>query len=415
MYDGLPKIISSVLSNRDSWPFREAVNEKMAPLYYEVIQNPIDLSIMKKKIDDRLYVDFSEVEKDFKLLINNCETYNGPGNGYTLLSYTIWRVFKRAVKRFLNLDLSYDDQTAFIYPPPTRLNGAPKAAIEARRKRRKHRKLKALETLARAAEEAVRITTIRGTSTDILSNLSPLSSSSPSSSSKENDQDFDPTDSVNTHFLDGPIARILPLDNSPEVLQVLTNANLNIGLSVENLTFKSLSEWSEFIRDSGEIIKLPQNSVILSANSTPNSKSNFPQTKLSEERHTKSLSLDRLKIDKPNSHAQLSSQDDGNSNAHQSTNTDDDSRTSGQDSTTCQSPSNSCDINSNESSPNSENKRLVLKLCRSSGPVWKAIKLANNDGQLSEDLGAKDSSVIEKQLSSHRETQISSDEMKQQV
>lgn len=378
MYQGLQKIIASVISNRDSWPFKEPVDEQYAPLYYQVIRNPIDLSVIEKKIDDRLYVNFIEVEKDFKLLVNNCETYNGPGNGFTLLSYAVWRVFKRSVKRFLNANLSYNEQVAFVYPP-NRKNRPPRAAIEARKKKRRHRKLKALETLARAAEEAVKYTTIRGVSQNLYTNLSPKSSPSSSSSSSSKDS----RDSSGSHNnVSTPEHGLSDAESNSVPHHILSNANLNIGLSEENLTFKSLSEWCDYIREHGEIVKLPHDSVIFSANISTNSKMGEPHSKLCEERHTKSLSLDRYVIDSVNNNSQTPKQAKQNEDNYDDV--DDDDSQQDWSSSSCK---DSC-----KSSPNCESKRLVLKLSRCDGPTWKAIKLAADaDNNSANDSFAKES------------------------
>lgn len=88
----------------------------MVPDYYQVIEEPIDLSVIKRRIEDHRYTRLSQVERDFQLLVNNCEKYNGPRNGYTQMAYTIWRVFKRSAKRFLKYDLILDESEAFLYP-----------------------------------------------------------------------------------------------------------------------------------------------------------------------------------------------------------------------------------------------------------------------------------------------------------
>ncbi|CAG2123176.1 unnamed protein product, partial [Medioppia subpectinata] len=70
-------------------------------MYYQVIEEPIDLSAIEKRIEDREYETFEEVENDFKLMVNNCETFNGPKNGYTLMAYGVWRAFKKASLKHL--------------------------------------------------------------------------------------------------------------------------------------------------------------------------------------------------------------------------------------------------------------------------------------------------------------------------
>ncbi|KAK3604677.1 hypothetical protein CHS0354_009289 [Potamilus streckersoni] len=52
-------------------------SRKNHPWYYEVIEEPIDLKIIERKILSGQYADLESFEKDFMLLFNNVETYNG--------------------------------------------------------------------------------------------------------------------------------------------------------------------------------------------------------------------------------------------------------------------------------------------------------------------------------------------------
>lgn len=46
--------------------------------YFEVIKNPMDLSTMSAKLDQGMYKDRAQFEKDFRLLIRNAKQYNTP-------------------------------------------------------------------------------------------------------------------------------------------------------------------------------------------------------------------------------------------------------------------------------------------------------------------------------------------------
>ncbi|KAL3866572.1 hypothetical protein ACJMK2_043860 [Sinanodonta woodiana] len=52
-------------------------SRKNHPWYYEVIEEPIDLKIIERKILSGQYADLESFEKDLMLLFNNVETYNG--------------------------------------------------------------------------------------------------------------------------------------------------------------------------------------------------------------------------------------------------------------------------------------------------------------------------------------------------
>lgn len=254
-------MISSVISNRDSWPFKQPVDENFAPMYYEVIQNPIDLSVIQKKINNRMYTNFHQVEDDFKLLVNNCETYNGPRNDYTILSYAIWKVFKRAVKKYLDIELSYDERTAFMYPPRVNINVAPRAAIEARKRKKNIKKIKALEILAQAAEEAVKVTDREAINNNNRLNMPHLSPDSNVQTSESQNYDVNQFN-LETKQVSKPSFILISL---PENLSL----NLDISSLNKNLTFKSLDEWSESIKKSNNNhVMLPRVSLILEKNNS---------------------------------------------------------------------------------------------------------------------------------------------------
>lgn len=280
-------VIASVIANRDSWPFREPVDEKEAPMYYQVIEQPIDLKTIENKIINRGYKELKEIELDFKLMVNNCETYNGPKNGYTLMAYAVWRAFKKAVKKHLDSELSLDDQSAFIYPPkPANTNIKP--AIEAKKKKSRNKRrhsAQALHVLAQASEQAIKDT----------SSMSSIAASSPRSSfsiddhtnddfSLDNSCDNKPQLNSTTTSTTTPVYQNIILSNGNNVNNniIPTLQTLKVSTS-ENLTFKSLDEWSRAIKQSGNSIILPQHAVIISsAPVTSMCTTNGPTVRLSD-------------------------------------------------------------------------------------------------------------------------------------
>lgn len=125
-----------------------------------------------------------------------------------------------AMKRYFDYDL-IKDEIYLVYPTKGNLN-------KGRRKRR-FVKQTALELLAFAGQEAVKQTFTTAQSAQ----------SSPSSSdfSVKNDPDLSP---FSNRF----------------------QMNLSLGIPDENLTFKTLSEWSEELRKTGQKIVLPEDSIV---------------------------------------------------------------------------------------------------------------------------------------------------------
>lgn len=50
------------------------------PKYYMVIENPIDLRTIARKIQDGKYTSLNDMEKDLLLLTKNACTFNEPGS-----------------------------------------------------------------------------------------------------------------------------------------------------------------------------------------------------------------------------------------------------------------------------------------------------------------------------------------------
>jgi bromodomain-containing factor 1 len=118
-YEGLRKVMSAVIGNRDSWVFRDPVDEVTVPNYRMKIKNPICLNQMRDKVEKREYKTLGELEQDFKLLVNNSESFNGPKSGFTAMAYGIWKHFRKSVQAKMNRTLEEaDEEKVFLFPPP---------------------------------------------------------------------------------------------------------------------------------------------------------------------------------------------------------------------------------------------------------------------------------------------------------
>jgi hypothetical protein len=70
-------IIDSLLLLPTTPAFHKPVPKKLYPLYYKLISNPIDLSTIRSKAVGLTYTSISAFSKDFALLLENCQTFNG--------------------------------------------------------------------------------------------------------------------------------------------------------------------------------------------------------------------------------------------------------------------------------------------------------------------------------------------------
>nr|CAI5824464.1 unnamed protein product [Callosobruchus analis] len=60
----------------DAWPFLLPVNTKQFPTYKKIIKVPMDLSTIKKRLQDLHYKSRDEFCADVRQIFNNCETFN---------------------------------------------------------------------------------------------------------------------------------------------------------------------------------------------------------------------------------------------------------------------------------------------------------------------------------------------------
>jgi histone acetyltransferase len=91
-------ILKHMKQQKDSWPFAQAVDTSLVPDYLNVIHTPMDLSLMTKKLDNHSYRTKEEFITDFKLMTQNCKTYNAPDTTYYRCAEHMDNVFDRKVE-----------------------------------------------------------------------------------------------------------------------------------------------------------------------------------------------------------------------------------------------------------------------------------------------------------------------------
>ena len=60
--------------------FAEPITEDAVPGYGLVVANPMDLSTVRSRLENRLYASIAELRNDLVLIYDNCEFYNQEGS-----------------------------------------------------------------------------------------------------------------------------------------------------------------------------------------------------------------------------------------------------------------------------------------------------------------------------------------------
>jgi hypothetical protein len=69
-------LLSELGGHDESWPFLQPVNTKQFPTYKKIIKTPMDISTIRKKLNDGMYKLRDEFREDVNLMFRNCEIFN---------------------------------------------------------------------------------------------------------------------------------------------------------------------------------------------------------------------------------------------------------------------------------------------------------------------------------------------------
>ncbi|KAK2970197.1 hypothetical protein RJ640_019665 [Escallonia rubra] len=92
----------------DSWPFKEPVDERDVPDYYDIIRDPMDLKTMSKRVEsERYYVTFEMFVADVRRMFSNARTYNSPETIYYKCSTRLETYFSSKVQLGVQAGLKF--------------------------------------------------------------------------------------------------------------------------------------------------------------------------------------------------------------------------------------------------------------------------------------------------------------------
>lgn len=78
------------------WPFIQPVDPIALgiPDYFNVVKHPMDLSTLRRKLDEAVYKSPNEFEQDFRLILSNCRLYNPPDSDISAMATQLEDAFE---------------------------------------------------------------------------------------------------------------------------------------------------------------------------------------------------------------------------------------------------------------------------------------------------------------------------------
>ncbi|XP_076442628.1 LOW QUALITY PROTEIN: bromodomain adjacent to zinc finger domain protein 1A-like [Babylonia areolata] len=107
-------LLQELIRHNDAWPFLSPVDKKLVPDYYDVIQNPMDLSTIRNRVHRFHYTDPVQLLDDVRLIFTNCVEYNARNTPEYRAGQNLNKFFDSRVR---DLALGADSSSA---PPPAK-------------------------------------------------------------------------------------------------------------------------------------------------------------------------------------------------------------------------------------------------------------------------------------------------------
>lgn len=108
-------LVSSLIEHDYAWIFKDPVDpvELGLPDYYEVIETPMYLNLVKQRLIDRQYEHVDNVCRDANLVFDNAILYNGEDSDVGKMALEMSRIFKEGCAKLLNSSSNGRTQSGF--------------------------------------------------------------------------------------------------------------------------------------------------------------------------------------------------------------------------------------------------------------------------------------------------------------
>lgn len=98
-------VYKAIIEHEDAWPFIEPVRKEEVPDYYEIIKDPIHLTLIGTRISsEEYYINLEMFAADLKRMFNNCRIYNSPETPYVKCANRLEAFFEHKINSSVSID-----------------------------------------------------------------------------------------------------------------------------------------------------------------------------------------------------------------------------------------------------------------------------------------------------------------------
>ncbi|ESO89132.1 hypothetical protein LOTGIDRAFT_106754, partial [Lottia gigantea] len=97
-YESIYRLLRNLQGHKMAWPFLRPVDPKTVPDYYQIIKDPMDLSIIETRVHGRSYQRLSDFVRDVTKIFDNCRYYNPTGTAFYQCAEVLETFFVQKLK-----------------------------------------------------------------------------------------------------------------------------------------------------------------------------------------------------------------------------------------------------------------------------------------------------------------------------
>jgi histone acetyltransferase len=106
MHQFMSLLLNRLTVHEDIWPFRTPVNAWEVPDYYTLIKDPIDMTLLEKRVEcGRYYVTLDQFIAEVGKMFDNCRLYNSPDTIFFKVANRLHNAFKAWIRESLIYDI----------------------------------------------------------------------------------------------------------------------------------------------------------------------------------------------------------------------------------------------------------------------------------------------------------------------